>query len=90
MNHEDVVEFYLYNNIKINDLVLVEHVNGKKINASIAETNVIFEYDDSGNKIKSRIKITAPKPLVGIYTNSNPIELFTKDIIFILFIFFVM
>jgi hypothetical protein len=81
MNHEDVVEFYLYNNIKINDLVSIEHVNGKNINASIAETNVIFEYDNLGNKINSRIKITAPKPLVGVYTNSNPIELFTEDII---------
>lgn len=80
MTHEEVVEFFLYNNVNVDTPVTIAHKNGNQVNARIADSYVHYDYDEFGNIINSRIKIIAPKPQPGYYVNPNPVILMSDEI----------
>lgn len=81
MEHSDLVDFFHFNNICINSLVSIEHHNGNTIKARIANKNVLYQYDVSGNIINSHIKIVNSTLIIDYKLDVVPFELFSNNIL---------
>ncbi len=81
MEHSDLVDFFHFNNVGINSLISIEHRNGNTIKARVANNNVIYEYDVSGNVINSHIEIINSTLIIDYSLDIVPVVLFSRDIL---------
>lgn len=86
MTHSQIVEFFLYHNVKINCLVKIQLLSGETFEARIADNKVLFEYDAKGFIINSHIKIIHSEALIEYKINQKSTDLFSNEIREIYFI----